>query len=680
VPGHASTAGFEPSSRSCYNSVVSSDPRIGTRLGGYRVESFIGRGGMGVVYLAQHEVLQTRAALKVIAPELAQDEDFRQRFLREARLAASLNHPNVIPVFDAGEVEGELYIAMRYVDGTDLATILESEGSLDEVRALSILEKVAGALDDAHDHSLLHRDVKPGNILIGIPAGRRMPDVFLTDFGLVKSMDAQTRLTMTGYFVGTVDYSPPELLLEKEPDGRSDQYSLACVLYECLTGEPPFIRSQYAAVMAAHLSEPPPRVTAKRPDLPSEIDDVIQRGMAKPKEERYARCLDLVDAARLALGPAAPAPPVAPQVPGPAPAPAPRVPKPPPRPIPATPSPEPRVKEPPVPEVTPVPETAPTPVEEKAGDGAPPPADARAPSSEGRTIPLGTAVAFMAGFAVWASALLPWWRGSDFKVPPLSPGLAEEPDRWFGWVLLLLGVALMVLALAAARGSGTNGPRRRGIAIGAGSAVALLSIYGISLGGKLYFSDVTPYLPGLGFLSALVGGGGTVLSASRRLRDQPIPLWRAMVVSSGVIAAISTILPWWSLVDVPALAPAVLMRFFASGHPSSTHSTWVGFAVLVLGLLLVVAGLAADRIGASRLWVLRLGVGVAGAAIVVLAFVGLASGSSQLESVGVPFGGFPLALIALGTVHGSVGPFVAMFAGGLAAATTGGVWLSPDGS
>ncbi|MEO8438372.1 MAG: protein kinase, partial [Chloroflexota bacterium] len=275
---------------------------MGYQLGAYIIRSLVGRGGMGVVYIAEHTALRRRVALKVIAPEVAEDPAFRDRFMREARLAASLHHPNIIEIYDAGQVGDDLYLAMRYVDGASLARVIGLAGRLQPDRALSILAMVASALDEAHANGLIHRDVKPDNILIGAPASpRTSEEVFLTDFGLVRRIDARSRLTHTGSVLGSLSYLAPEVLQNGVIDGRSDQYSLACVLYECLTGKVPFRRDMDAALLMAHLTSPPPSVTDERSDVSGRLDAVVARGMAKDKEDRYPSCSALIEDARVAL-------------------------------------------------------------------------------------------------------------------------------------------------------------------------------------------------------------------------------------------------------------------------------------------------------------------------------------------------------------------------------------------
>jgi serine/threonine protein kinase/DNA-binding beta-propeller fold protein YncE len=284
---------------------MSFDPRIGTELAGYRIETLLGRGGMSVVYCAEDRALKRRVALKVLAPELADDERFRERFLRESRVAASIDHANVIPIYEAGGAEGLLYIAMRYVVGTDLGTLLAREGRLEPGRALSILGQVASALDTARfARGLVHRDVKPGNILIAGEGGVDSPDhVYLCDFGLSTHTAEEGTLSDPGHFMGTIDYVAPEQIEGEPVDGRADVYSLGCVLYESLTGQAPFRKDSKMAIFWAHLQEPPPSVTALRPDLPVEIDAVAARALAKSPDDRYATCRELVGAARDALKP-----------------------------------------------------------------------------------------------------------------------------------------------------------------------------------------------------------------------------------------------------------------------------------------------------------------------------------------------------------------------------------------
>ena len=271
---------------------ASADSRIGTELAGYRVEALIGRGGMGVVYRAQDLALDRDVALKLLAPHLADDVSFRERFLTESRVAASLEHPNVVPIHDAGEIDGQLYIAMRLVEGSDLKAVLR-EGPLEPARAVRILEQVAGALDAAHARGLVHRDVKPSNVLID-EGGH----VYLADFGLSRYLDDAALPLGPAKSLGTADYVAPEQIRGEEVDGRADVYALGCMLYECLAGEPPFRRGTDAATLYAQLEEAPPLVPG--------LEEVLPRALAKEPDGRYATCGELIEDARQALGIAEP--------------------------------------------------------------------------------------------------------------------------------------------------------------------------------------------------------------------------------------------------------------------------------------------------------------------------------------------------------------------------------------
>jgi serine/threonine-protein kinase len=263
------------------------DLALGTEFAGYRIERTLGRGGMGVVYLAEDARLKRRVALKVLAPELADDDRFRERFIRESELAASLDAPNVLPVYEAGEHDGSLYIAMRYVEGSDLRGLID-ESPLALGDAITLVEGLARALDAAHAKGLVHRDVKPGNVLIARSSGSpAIEHVYLSDFGLTKRSDSRSGLTGTGVFAGTLDYAAPEQFEGTALGPQTDVYSLGCVLFECLTGLPPFPRQQEAAVMYAHLHDPPPSATAQRPELPQALDRVIEKAMAKRLANRY---------------------------------------------------------------------------------------------------------------------------------------------------------------------------------------------------------------------------------------------------------------------------------------------------------------------------------------------------------------------------------------------------------
>jgi tRNA A-37 threonylcarbamoyl transferase component Bud32 len=268
----------------------------GAELAGHRILELIGRGGMSVVYLAEHVRLDRKVALKILSPELAEDDVFRERFIRESRVAAGLDHPNIVTVYDAGEAQGALYISMRYVPGRDLGQLLKEKGRLEPAPAVDILSQVAGALDAAHAEGLVHRDVKPGNILLARAPGAPVERAFLADFGVTKRVDSMEGLTRTGHFVGTVDYVAPEQIVGDPVDARTDVYSLGCVLFECFTGEVPYPGDSEVATIYSHLNDRIPPVAAgslRTPDL----DRVIARALAKSKEERFDSCSDLIEAA-----------------------------------------------------------------------------------------------------------------------------------------------------------------------------------------------------------------------------------------------------------------------------------------------------------------------------------------------------------------------------------------------
>jgi pSer/pThr/pTyr-binding forkhead associated (FHA) protein/tRNA A-37 threonylcarbamoyl transferase component Bud32 len=259
----------------------------GAVFAGCRVEQVIGHGDMGVVYRAEELALQRRLALKLLRPESSGDERFRERFRREAGIAAAIDHPNVIPIFDAGDEDGVLYITMRLVEGTDLRALIASEGRLEPMRAAQIVRQVGAALDAAHARGMLHRDVKPSNVLLG-----REDHVYLSDFGLAKPLASSAGLTRHGTVVARAEYVAPEQILHQPVDARADIYALGCVLFEALSGEPPVV----------DLDAPPPSVVALRPDLPREFDAVVRRAMARDPGDRFSSAGDLGQAALVAAG------------------------------------------------------------------------------------------------------------------------------------------------------------------------------------------------------------------------------------------------------------------------------------------------------------------------------------------------------------------------------------------
>ena len=294
-----------------------SSDMTGRRIAGYRLQREIGRGGMAVVYQAEDLRLGRTVAVKLLAPELARNDLFRKRFEFESRMAASIDHPHIVPVFDAGEAEGVLFIAMRYVHGRDLRVLLDREGPLPLPQTTRIAAQIASALDAAHAHDLVHRDVKPGNILVAEGTDSDHPEhVYLTDFGLTKKSLSLTGLTTVGQFVGTVDYVAPEQISGQPVDGRCDVYSLGCVVFECLAGSSPFRRQDELAMLWAHLHEDPPPLPRHRPDrsrtsdepgrpsrpglpdLPEGLDEILAKALAKTPEQRYDSCLAFVAALR----------------------------------------------------------------------------------------------------------------------------------------------------------------------------------------------------------------------------------------------------------------------------------------------------------------------------------------------------------------------------------------------
>ena len=270
----------------------------GDVIAGYEVEELVGRGGTGEIYRALDPRLERRVALKLLAESYTEDAGFRERLLRESRIAASLDHPNVVPVYEAGETDDRLFIAMRFVEGSDLQALLRSEGPLEPSRAVAIASQVADALDAAHARGLVHRDVKPSNVLLD--RQDRREHVYLADFGLTQSVT--DRGPTDGHLVGTVDYVAPEQVRGDDVDGRADVYGLGCMLFEALTGTVPFSGVSDVAVIYAHLEAPPPRASERRSSLPDTLDDVLARAMAKDPDERQSTCLALVDEVRVAFG------------------------------------------------------------------------------------------------------------------------------------------------------------------------------------------------------------------------------------------------------------------------------------------------------------------------------------------------------------------------------------------
>jgi pSer/pThr/pTyr-binding forkhead associated (FHA) protein/tRNA A-37 threonylcarbamoyl transferase component Bud32 len=270
---------------------------LGTVFAGCRVEEVIGHGDMGVVYQAEELALQRRVALKLILPEHSQDDRFRERFRRESKVAASIDHPNVIPILEAGDENGVLFISMRLVEGTDLRELIAAEGRVAPLRAARIVRQVGAALDAAHARGLVHRDVKPANVLLA-----RADHVYLSDFGLAKREEEAGGLTRQGSIVARAEYVAPEQIIEDRVDALTDVYALGCLLYEALTGEAPFEGWTEGPAIMAHVNAPPPSPLERRPDLPPQLDEVVRRAMAKQPSERYPSAGDLGQAALVAVG------------------------------------------------------------------------------------------------------------------------------------------------------------------------------------------------------------------------------------------------------------------------------------------------------------------------------------------------------------------------------------------
>jgi serine/threonine-protein kinase len=277
-------------------------PQIGAEYAGYRIDGLLGRGGMSVVFRAENPRLGNLVALKLLAPELAHDDMFRERFVRESRVAASINHPNIVPIYDFGDHDGLLYIVMRYVQGADLKRMIQRRGRLTPQQTVAVIAQAGRALDAAHARGLIHRDVKPANFLIE-PSSAEDSDehVYLADFGLTKHSQSKSGLTATGVFVGTIDYVAPEQISGGDVDARTDIYSMGCVIYECLTGHIPFEKDAEMAVLYAHVHEDPPGPSELQPELPAAINDVMRKALAKSPDDRYQSCRELVSAVADAL-------------------------------------------------------------------------------------------------------------------------------------------------------------------------------------------------------------------------------------------------------------------------------------------------------------------------------------------------------------------------------------------
>jgi len=425
----------------------------GSRIAGYVIEEQVGAGGMAVVFRARDEVLGRLTALKVLSPALAADQEFRNRFLRESRAVAAVDEPHIVPVYAAGEADGVLYIATRFVAGGDLSSLLRrSGGPLEPGRAADLVAQVAAALDAAHQIGLVHRDVKPGNVLIETLPGR--PEhAYLSDFGLTKATSGSTGLTLTGMFLGTPDYCAPEQITGRPLDGRADQYALACVAFSLLTGSVPYHREETIATLFAHLNDPIPALTSRRSGLPATADSVMARALSKDPATRFASCSEFAGALRTALlvpGQAAAAPqptatppgyvqpnysPPSPAYPQPAAYPPPAYTPPAPYPTPGYTPPQytPPQYTPPAQAPTPVPAApwgyggAATPAPQPAVGATPPPPGISIPNGSGsggkrRTgVIIGVAAVVLAGAGIGIALALPKSPTSSSKPPPKPP-------------------------------------------------------------------------------------------------------------------------------------------------------------------------------------------------------------------------------------------------------------------
>ncbi len=271
----------------------------GDEFAGYRIEDRLGRGGMGILYLAIEPGLDRRVALKLIAPEAAAEEIFAKRFAEESRIAAAIEHPNVVPIYAAGEEGGVPFIAMRFVSGSDLGRRIAREGRLEPERAVALIAQIGNGLDAIHAAGLVHRDVKPANVLLSGEEGAE--HAYITDFGVARNVATQSGLTQTGRFVGTLDYVAPEQISGGEVDARADVYALGCLLFKLLTGEVPFPRDGEAARLYAHLNDPPPAPSLYAQEVSMALDDVVVRAMSKEPGDRYPSAGDLGRAAQAAL-------------------------------------------------------------------------------------------------------------------------------------------------------------------------------------------------------------------------------------------------------------------------------------------------------------------------------------------------------------------------------------------
>ncbi len=418
----------------------------GSTFAGCRLEALAGRGGMGVVFRATQLALQRPVALKVIAPDLAADVDFRERFQRESHLAASIDHPNVIPVYEAGELDGTLYLIMRWVEGTDIRTLLASTGRMSPGRVIKLLRPVASALAAAHARGLVHRDVKPANVLVARGDEEDDDHVYLTDFGIARRTGGES-VTRTGVFVGTIDYTAPERLEGSTGDAASDIYSFGCVLFEALTGHVPYVRPTSVSKIYAHVADPIPSARAEVEEVPAQLDAIIAKAMAKRPQDRFGSARELTTALGEALVLVDTAERVA-----------------------AAPEPGPAVTD----------LLAPTVITEDAATRIDPPATATEPAAT-RTEPPATATEPAATVTEPTLASSLPERGVEGR-PPRGPASRRSPFLWLAPIVLLSLVGVLIATFSDVRSNSGKASPTSASTTGSGAARVKLQGGGMTVG------------------------------------------------------------------------------------------------------------------------------------------------------------------------------------------------------
>jgi predicted Ser/Thr protein kinase len=457
-------------------------------FGAYDIQREVGRGGMGVVYLATDRRLGRRVALKVIVPELAADAQFRQRFEREARVAATLEHPHVVPVYEAGEQDGSLFIAMRFIDGRDLATEVRDHGRLAPERLARVVLQVAGALDAAHRSGVVHRDVKPANVLLTETGEDEQ--AYLTDFGLTREAASESGLTLTGQWVGTVDYAAPEQILGEPTDARSDVYALGCLAFQGLTAKPPY-QGAPAARLFAHMNDPPPSACAARPGLRPEVDAALARAMAKKPADRFQSAGDLGRALAAALAGGAPIEPEGTVARGPA--------------LTGVPAGEPAGPVEPAEQVGPA-----APVEPTAPVGAVEPAEPTRPAAVTPRSPIGDAAESEPTRVAPRESRETTLVTASAPSPPPPPATRSRQPRVLAAIALVLVVAAAAVVTLVAGGGGDKSYADR-----AKEAVADLARANRTLSDR--FTALTPSTPSATIATSTSNAAAAARDARRRL-------------------------------------------------------------------------------------------------------------------------------------------------------------------